>query len=40
MVGKEAKIWSVDEFTVPKMLLAYALHAGYQMAVEDLSNGG
>jgi len=27
------------EFTVPKMLLAYALHAGYQMALDDMSSG-
>ena len=27
------------EFTVPKMLLAFALHAGYQMALDDMSSG-
>ena len=27
------------EFTVPKMLMAYALHAGYQMALDDMSSG-
>lgn len=26
------------EFTIPKMLLAYALHAGFQMAVDDMSS--
>ena len=27
------------EFTVPKMLLAYALQAGYQVALDDMSSG-